>query len=89
MVVVIDRPFFDAMDQMPTVDHISNCDIVWMVVDYNEEEPGKARLYVSNVALTTLEDAIKGLTAGEPTTLPEFEAKLTQKAGGAFDRTSR
>lgn len=80
MIVIIDRPFLDAMAPMDTVDHVSNSDIVWVVVDYDEQqEPGSAKLVVDRVLFTTLEDSVVGLTAGVPTTLPEFEAKLSQK----------
>jgi hypothetical protein len=80
MVVVIDRPFFDAMAPMNTVSHVSNCDVVWVVVDYDEQlEHGSAKLTISAVLFTTLEDSVVSLTAGVPTTLPEFEEKLSQK----------
>ncbi|TDX76220.1 restriction endonuclease NotI [Neorhizobium sp. R1-B] len=80
MVVIIDRPFLDAMAPMDTVGHVSNCDIVWVVVDYDEQrEQGSAKLIVDQVLFTTLEDSVVGLTAGVPTTLPEFEEKLAQK----------
>lgn len=80
MVVIIDRPFLDAMAPMPQVDHVSNCDIVWVVVNYEETTvPGRARVFVERVLYTTLEDSVIGLTAGVPTTLPEFELKLSKK----------
>ncbi|WP_439528542.1 NotI family restriction endonuclease [Pannonibacter sp.] len=80
MVVVIDRPFLEALDDMEPIDHISNCDIVWVVVDYDETEQAcKAVLKIHKTIYTTLEDAVKGLTAGKPTTLPEFESKLERK----------
>ncbi|NNH58862.1 hypothetical protein HLI01_19085 [Rhizobium laguerreae] len=80
MVVIIDRPFLDAMAPMDTVDHVSNCDIVWIVVGYDEQsEPGRAKLFLDKVLYTTLEDSVVGLTAGVPTTLPEFESKLSHK----------
>jgi hypothetical protein len=80
MVVVVDRPFLDALDDMEPMDHISNCDIVWVVVTFDEsEEPSKAVLKIDQTLYTTLEDAVKGLTAGKPTTLPEFERKLEGK----------
>jgi hypothetical protein len=85
MVVVVDRPFLDAMDAMETVDHISNSDIVWVVVSYDEaSEPGKAKLVIDQTLFTTLDHAIVGLTAGSPTTLPEFEAKLAAKVKPVF-----
>lgn len=86
MVVVIDRPFLDAMDEMETVDHVSNCDIVWVVVGYDETvDPGKATLVIDTMIYTTLDGAIKGLTAGNPTTLPDFEDKLQGKLAPVFD----
>lgn len=86
MVVVIDRPFLDAMDEIPQVDHVSNCDIVWIVVRYDESvEPGKATLVVDQTLYTTLEDSIVGLTAGKPTTMPAFESRLMGKVGPVFD----
>lgn len=79
MAVVIDKSFLDAMDPMERVDHISNCDIVWIVVSFDEgQEVGKAVLKIEQTLYTTLEDAVKGLTAGQPTNLPEFEAKLSK-----------
>jgi hypothetical protein len=86
MVVVIDRPFLDAMDDMETVDHVSNCDIVWVVVRYDESiDPGKATLVIDQTLYTTLDGAIKGLTAGNPTTKPDFEDKLQGKLGPVFE----
>ncbi|WP_417582956.1 NotI family restriction endonuclease [Pelagibacterium sp.] len=85
MVVVIDKPFLDAMDDMERIDHISNCDIVWVVVDYDETTaPGEVRLVIHDTIFTTLEAAVTGLTAGEPTTLPEFEARLGSKVAPAL-----
>ena len=86
MVVVIDRPFLDAMDAMETVDHVSNCDIVWVVVSYDENvDPGKATLVIDKTLYTTLDGAIVGLTAGNPTTLPDFEGKLQDKLSPVFE----
>ena len=88
MVVVVDVPFFNSLGPMETVADISNCDIVWCVVDYGETEEGTAaplrvcepvqqgkRLY------TTLESAITGLTAGRPVSKPTFEARISRKLG--------
>lgn len=65
---------------MEKVKDISNCDIVWVVVKYDEGvKVGKAKLAIHETIFTTLEDAVKGLTAGQPTTLTEFEERLGQK----------
>jgi len=80
MVVVVDSLFFDALDSMTQADHISNCDIVWVVVGYDEELGAPlATLKVDRTVFATLEESIKALTAGTPTTLPAFEAKLWEK----------
>lgn len=80
MVVLIDRPFLDAMDKMEQVEDISNCDIIWVVVRFDETvEAGQAKLVIDSTVMTTLEDSVKGLTAGSPTTLSEFELKLTSR----------
>ncbi len=85
MVVVIDKPFLDAMAPMEHQTHISNCDIVWVVVRFDEDAGSdKARLTIDCTINTTLEDAVKALTSGTPTTLPSFEEKLTRKLGKVF-----
>jgi hypothetical protein len=81
MAVVIDLPFFNALGPMgDNVANVSNCDIVWVVVDY-DEKPGspQAKLKINKIVRTTLERAVEGLTAGYPVSLPEFEAKIAEK----------
>lgn len=85
MVVVIDRPFLEALDDMDRVADISNCDIVWVVVAFNEsDDRATATLVIHDTLFTTLEDAVKGLTAGQPTTLSDFKQKLDGKAKPTF-----
>ncbi len=80
MVVVVDAPFFNSLGPMEEAGHISNSDIVWCVVDYQEtEEDVLAPLYVRGMVSTTLESAIVGLTAGRPVTKPTFEERIIQK----------
>ena len=80
MVVIIDRPFLDAMDTMEQVDDISNCDIIWVVVRFDDKsEPGNVSMVIDSTVMTTLEDSVQGLTAGRATTLSEFENKLKTK----------
>ncbi|WP_416899261.1 MAG: NotI family restriction endonuclease [Minwuia sp.] len=82
MVVVVDRPFFDALGAMDAVPHISNCDIIWFIVRYEETDGAfGAELVVDDIRFTTLERAVEGLTAGTPTTLPEFEEGIIKKLG--------
>jgi len=78
MAVVVDEAFFYEMAEMETVDHISNCDIVWMVVGYERDDEG-FRLCQRSVHFTTLEDAVIGLTAGKPVAREHFEQQIAKK----------
>lgn len=78
MAVLVDRPFFDSLGKMEDVKDVSNCDIAWFVVRY-DESGGKATLTPNFVKLTTLENAVEGLTGGSPVTLTQFEARMREK----------
>lgn len=80
MAVVVDRSFFDSMGEMDIVDDISNCDIVWLIVDLDVDAIGKrAKLVKDEVRFTTLERAVEGLTGGTPVTMQEFERLIRRK----------
>lgn len=82
MAVIVDAGFFNSLGPMEHVDHVSNADIVWCVVTYDETPDGQAApLRVSALINTTLESAIVGLTAGKAVTKPEFERRIKQKIG--------
>ena len=76
MAVVVDQDFFGAMGKMNTVNELSNCDVAWFVVGYSDD----LHLAQGSVHLTTLEDSVQGLVAGEPVSLPEFEERIKAKA---------
>jgi hypothetical protein len=78
MAVVVDRRFFDAMGEMDDVADVSNCDIAWFVVDYDEAGT-RAVLRRDFVRFTTLERAVEGLTGGHPVILAVFEQKIRAK----------
>jgi hypothetical protein len=78
MAVVIDRSFFDSIGEMGHVDDLSNCDIAWFVVKY-EEDSKIAILKRDFVRYTTLEKTVEGLTGGTPVSLREFEKRIKQK----------
>lgn len=61
MAVVVDRSFFLAMGKMNTVRDISNSDVVWFVVRYDETDSGRFRLVPDHLHLTTLEASVEGL----------------------------
>lgn len=81
MAVVVDASFFGAMGEMDHVSDISNCDIVWFVLRYNEDK-GQAALQLDEVRFTTLERTVEGLTAGNPVSLMEFEKRIRHKLKG-------
>jgi len=72
---------------MENVGDISNCDIAWFVVGFDEKtEP--AKLVRDSVCFTTLERAVEGLTGGLPVTLDEFERRIIEKAAKLSSRSS-
>lgn len=80
MAVVVDRAFFDSIGGMDNVSHISNADIAWFVVKF-EEVPGSQRMRIvrDEVRYTSLERSVEGLTGGKPVALPEFERRIAEK----------
>ena len=78
MAVLTDRSFFENMGTMEVVPDVSNCDIVWFVVDY-EWTGSSYRLVPFECYFITLERAIEGLIAGDPVALPEFERRIMEK----------
>ena len=80
MGVVVDRPFYEWLAAMEAVNDISNSDIIWFVMDYEENlETATARLIRNKTHFTTLERAIDGLTGGLPVSLSEFETRILAK----------
>ena len=88
MAVVTDRAFFETMGKMEEVADVSNCDIVWFVLDYIEEAE---RFYMgpAGTHFITLERAIEGLIAGAPVSLNEFERRISAKLSGHRATRSR
>lgn len=77
MAVVVDLPFFLSMGKMETVSDVSNCDIVWFLVDFQRPEGAdRYHLKVIDEVYVTLERAIEGLTGGVPVSLNEFEVRV-------------
>lgn len=84
MAVVIDEGFFASLGKMREVPHISNSDILWFVVRF-DESTGKPRLIAGQLHKTRLEDAIEGLTGGEPVSREEFEQRIQDKLARVSD----
>lgn len=81
MAVVVDRAFFDSIGEMDDVEDISNADIAWFIVRF-EEVPGqkRTRMVRDGVRFTTLERSVEGLTGGRPVSLSVFESRIVNKA---------
>ncbi len=75
MAVVVDEDFFKAMGKMNTVDELSNCDVAWFVVKYDDN----LKLVAGGIHLTTLQESVQSLVAAEPVSLPEFEDRIRAK----------
>ncbi len=73
MAVLVDKPFFDALGALTHVPHVSNCDIVWFVVEYDEETSAIKKM---EPVFTTLESSVEALTAGVPLSREDFEGQL-------------
>ncbi len=82
MAVVVDIDFFNAMGRMETVDDLSNCDVAWFVVCYQENEQGEIHLKRERCVFTTLETSVAGLIAGRPVTQARFQEKILEKLAG-------
>lgn len=79
MAVAVDAAWFRAnVINVDTVSDLSNADIAWCLVDYDETtDPHTVK--IERTAFHTLERAVEGLTGGFPVTLREFEAKMAEK----------
>lgn len=73
--VVVDRGFFDAMGAMKAVSDLSSADIAWFVVRI-DDATGASTLVPDRVVLTTLDEAVEGLTAARPISQDEFESRI-------------
>lgn len=75
MAVVVDEQFFYALGRMERASDISNCDVAWFVVKYDNSHT----LTPSDIYLTTLEQSVGGLVAAQPVTQQEFERRILEK----------
>jgi hypothetical protein len=84
MAVVVDRAFFDSVGEMDNVSDISNADIAWFIVKF-EEVPGSkySRIVRDEVRYTTLERSVDGLTGGKPVPKSVFEERIAGKMKAA------
>ncbi|MFL6759257.1 NotI family restriction endonuclease [Sphingomonas sp.] len=72
MAVVVDKPFYGSLGNMVKVNHLSNADIAWYIVNYDES----GNIFVEDTRFTTLESSVEALTAGKPLSQEQFEAEF-------------
>jgi hypothetical protein len=79
MAVIVDTAWFQTnVIGVPEVSDLSNCDVAWFLVSF-DETTDPATITIGEPAKQTLERAVEGLTGGFPVTLNEFEAKIIEK----------
>lgn len=88
MAVVVDAAWFRAnVINVPTAAHLSNADIAWCIVHFDEStSPPTMSLAASE--FQTLEHAVEGLTGGYPVSLPTFEKRLRARVLELVDPAS-
>jgi hypothetical protein len=79
MAVVVDKAFWESLGTMRRVQHLSNADIVWFIMDYEGPINVRYLLRSHEAVFTTLEDSVEGLTGGVPVSLEHFEQAIRQK----------
>lgn len=81
MPVVVDEDFISNMGHMRTVSDLSNADVAWFVVRFDDSS-GSLKLARGAVYYTELEAAVLGLVAGKPVTLQVFEERIVARLPG-------
>ncbi len=76
MAVVVDKAFWDSMSEMREVKDLSNSEIAWFVVAFDEPVGGRHALKRHETHFTTLSHAVEGLTGGTPMSLEKFEREI-------------
>lgn len=83
MAVVIDKAFWDSLGEMRETKDLSNSEIVWFVVDYQQASRGRFEIQRHEMHFTTLDHAVEGLTGGTPMPLHRFEAEIRARLSRA------
>jgi hypothetical protein len=78
MTVVIDEAFFGSLVGLERERHLSNAEIAWFVVRY-EQGPSGWKLTPHEAVFTKLDSSVKALTGGVPLPKEEFENQLWRK----------
>jgi len=78
MAVVVDQDFFENMGRMEYANDLTNSDVAWFIMRF-EESAGLLRLLPHEVRLTTLANSVLGLTGGDPVSKTVFEQTMQAK----------
>ncbi|MCP1167772.1 hypothetical protein NHG85_04400 [Limimaricola sp. ASW11-118] len=81
----VDVAFFKSMGKMHKVDDVSNCDIVWCLVDFEQQALGLPYelKVIDPSTYITLGAAIEGLSGGDAVSLREFKSDIPDKIDDA------
>jgi hypothetical protein len=83
MAVLVDEAFFGSLVELEPEKYLSNSEIAWFVVGYDENRAG----WVSTprkVVFATLKASVKALTGGVPLSRGKFEEQLSLKLAAKF-----
>ena len=86
MVIVVDKPFYESIAPMKNVPSLSNADIAWFIVNYDNP---KNELNIYKTLFTTLESSVEGLTSGIPISKEKFENELSAYLTSKSDKLIR
>jgi len=82
MAVVIDEAFFGSLVGLEAKDDLSNADIAWFVVGYDQDT--KWTLVPRRVVFSDLISSVRALTGGKALPRHEFEAQLRLKLAETY-----
>ena len=80
LAVVVDEAFFASLVGLEREKHLSNAEIAWFVVGY-DQTPRGWKLSAREVVFTKLDSSVKALTGGVPLSKERFEEQLRLKLG--------
>ena len=78
MAVVVDEAFSKSLVGLEREKYLSNAEIAWFVVGYDETSTGW-KLAKRDVVFTKLDSSVKALTGGVPLSKERFEDQLRAK----------
>jgi hypothetical protein len=79
MAVVVDEDFFNQLGVMKSANDLSNSDLAWFVVRYEEGPQGFVLKPKGEAFITTLKEAGEALVAATPVPRQKFEATIQTK----------